>query len=211
MAKFFTHASHKYSVDMMLAYVNLFPMPSTDIPVSELAIQLTDPRWYSTNDKVVSVVDVLKSPSRHKEHYDRIINADLACPIIIRKSGHLIVDGLHRVAKAQMIKQEMIPAYVFEAGLMKKFEMFTLKDIFDIDGFELIELFCHRFHKDVKSKDSSQMETSAIKENSEKNSLVKLASKKEQTLNPKPKKRERSKTNSKSPRKRTRPKKDSGK
>jgi len=48
------------------------------------------------------------------EHARRIEAVDLRHPIILSASG-IVMDGMHRVAKAHLLRRETIPAVRFEA------------------------------------------------------------------------------------------------
>ena len=137
-----------YSVDMMMAYVNLFKHPIVKINVAEFLPELKLIRW---NDMVL--LDVLKDLKNHPTHYTRIMEADLSYPIFVRADNDLI-DGAHRLCKAILTGKKTINAYVFNNILMKKFiihEGFTADHKVDNAGagkkefHEILTLFAKRF------------------------------------------------------------------
>ena len=137
-----------YSVDMMMAYVNLFKHPVVKINVAEFLPQLKLIRW---ND--MALLDVLKDLKTNQTHYKRIMDADLSYPIFVRADNDLI-DGAHRLCKAILTGKKTINAYVFNKSLMKKFvihEGFTADHKVDNAAagqkelHELLILFSKRF------------------------------------------------------------------
>jgi len=137
-----------YSVDMMMAYVNLFKHPVVKIDISELLPQLILIRWNNS-----ALLDVLKDLNKNQTHYKRIMDADLSYPIFVRENNDLI-DGAHRLCKAILTGKKTINAYVFNKSLMKKFiihEGFTADHKVDNAGaskkelYEILMLFHKRF------------------------------------------------------------------
>ncbi len=54
------------------------------------------------------------------------MNADLKYPIILDKNN-TIIDGMHRLTKAYLLKKKHIKAYIFDDNIMKKFIIGTKK------------------------------------------------------------------------------------
>jgi hypothetical protein len=138
----YTTKSKIYSVDLMIAYIRIAKPKPKKVLVSSLDHCLTYESWatedgkmkYSAND----VIDDKKNPIYTKE-IEKIKKADMSYPIIIH-SGY-VVDGLHRLVKAKMNKDEKISAYIFDTDLMKKF---AIKQR-EMSVWEVIELYEKRF------------------------------------------------------------------
>lgn len=134
--KTYNDEKNTYSVDMMMAYVNTHKVPIQRINIEENLWQIEQPVWgdYSPSD-------VLRNPSKKKyaENIGRIRDADLSYPIFLTGKGQ-IIDGYHRVLKAIQKGEKTIKAYVFDAALMKKFQ---IKEPIEIH--ELLELHSKRF------------------------------------------------------------------
>ena len=134
--KTYNDEKNTYSVDMMMAYVNTHKLPIQRISIEENLWQIEQPVWgdYSPSD-------VLRNPDKKKytENIQRIRNADLSYPIFLTPKEQ-IIDGYHRILKAIQQEEKTIKAYVFDAALMKKFQ---IKEPIEIH--ELIELYQKRF------------------------------------------------------------------
>ena len=137
-----------YSVDMMMAYVNVFKHPVVKIDVAELLPQLKLIRWNNS-----ALLDVLKNLDKNQTHHKRIMDADLSYPIFVRADNDLI-DGAHRLCKAILTGKKTINAYIFNKSLMKKFvihEGFTADHKVDNaaagkkEFYEILTLFAKRF------------------------------------------------------------------
>lgn len=61
--------------------------------------------WDDGAGEQISPNDVLKN-KKYKNHYDRIMNADLDYPILVSKNNDRNFDGLHRYAKAIYLKKK---------------------------------------------------------------------------------------------------------
>lgn len=148
MPNFKTYSDEKniYSVDMMMAYVNLNKLSIQKLSIEENLWQLEQPVWgdYSPSN-------VLKNPEKKKfaENIQRIKAADLSYPIFVT-SKHQIIDGYHRVLKAIKQKEKTIKAYVFEPSLMKKFIINKELDYPAVHQkmqiHEILELYAKRFY-----------------------------------------------------------------
>jgi hypothetical protein len=103
-------------VDLMFEYVNRNDVPTTKVQILELLPQLEEDCWGGITQR-----QVIENPDISQEHNDRIQNADMSYPIMIDKSNNIVVDGMHRLAKAYLDKLEVIDAYVFDKSIMEKF------------------------------------------------------------------------------------------
>jgi len=106
MPPFKTYSDEKniYSVDMMMAYVNLFKPKTVDFDIQENLWQIEQPVWGD-----YSPLDVLQNPEKKKyaENIKRIRDADLSYPIFITSKDQ-IIDGYHRVLKAVRKKEKTV-------------------------------------------------------------------------------------------------------
>ena len=140
-----SHGKLIYSVDMMLAYVNIFKPLAVKIPLSDIKLDFDFDGWMEGKTRI-SINDVLKNKKKYVINYTRIKNADLRYPIIVYKGE--ILDGVHRYVKALMLKKKTINAYVFDHRLMKKFIIDTSGNYnVKIETNEYIERFNKLFKK----------------------------------------------------------------
>jgi hypothetical protein len=112
------HDGHNiYSVDMMIAYINIHKPAVLVMPVRDFTDQLKVDVWGDVSPMVVIEKIHLK---KYASNAARIHDADLSYPIIVSKDG-VIIDGYHRLAKAVLSETTTIKTYVFDDALMKKF------------------------------------------------------------------------------------------
>lgn len=146
-----------YSVDMMIAYINIFDPTAIKLTIEELSHNLLEDYW-NHNGKDYSPAEFLASIKRdgyNKSEYQNDIERIkrlLDYPIIVHGKNKDIVDGLHRLCKAILNDNSTIHAYVFDKKLMKKFKLSNsdVNYIFDkgkLLTYRLIELFHERFMK----------------------------------------------------------------
>lgn len=109
-----------YLVDLMFMYVNRNNVKIKYILVSELSDQLKNNDWGD-----LTPIDVINKGSGY--HFKRIMDADLNYPIMIDNNNY-IVDGMHRLSKAYMLKMKYIKAYTFDNKLMELFKIGKKKD-----------------------------------------------------------------------------------
>ncbi len=111
-----------YSVDMMIAYVNLNKPICVNVLVKDLQSQLNEPFWGDHfKNELYSPSSVLKNPNSNKKEYNKILKSDLSYPIIIFEEDGKIIDGAHRACKCILEKRSHIDAYMFSSKLLKKF------------------------------------------------------------------------------------------
>lgn len=101
-----------YSVDMLIAYVNLAKVHESNVFLSTLMKQLDKRVWgkWSPNEVLAK---------RTGEDWKRIVNADLAFPVILSPDG-TVLDGYHRVAKAIYEGMSSIKAIFVDDETMEK-------------------------------------------------------------------------------------------
>jgi len=149
MVRTFSSNRKIYSVDMMFAYINIYKPKSTSVDIDDLLHNLEYKGWGDPIKSILySPLDVLKNPNKkqYKKEIQRIENADLKYPIIIYNNN--IVDGVHRLTKANLQGKKKIKAYIFNSDLMKKFLINNNRDwekVDNMEAYELIQLFHKRF------------------------------------------------------------------
>ncbi len=82
-------------------------IPVEKISIDELTWHFDIPFWGSYKLKPK---DVINDPSKYKDEYNRIMNSDLQYPLDIMfwKGRWLLLDGLHRLAKASVLGQKTV-------------------------------------------------------------------------------------------------------
>ena len=129
---------------MMFAYLNSNKHPVETIQLEELEPQLKELVWGDWSPMtVLEKMDVKK----YSENAERIKKADLSYPIIVT-GKHRVVDGFHRLAKAQLEGKKTIKVQVFDAALMRKFLLVKGLDFVKLNEMkihEVLELYIKRF------------------------------------------------------------------
>lgn len=87
-------------------------LPIESIPVGELVWQLMLPWWRDAEGPfAVTPEQVRSDPQRYPKQWERTMNADLRYPIhLVRRRRWVVLDGVHRLLKAQILGLERIPA-----------------------------------------------------------------------------------------------------
>ena len=132
-----------YSVDLMIAYINIFKPKCHKININDIKYDIHAKGWGNSGN--ISVNDVLENPKKYKNDYDRIINAELKYPIIMDTKGN-IFDGVHRYFKAKILNKKCIKVYKFSDSLLNKFIIDKNKNHnVKIELNAYIELFYKKF------------------------------------------------------------------
>ena len=79
--------------------------PAEDMDISELEWHFEIPFWNTKSGRYdLKPIDVIVHPSEYAEEYTRTIKTDMTYPIDImwNKGRWLILDGLHRLVKAEI-------------------------------------------------------------------------------------------------------------
>ena len=146
-----THSNGKkiYSVDMMLAYINIFKPDYILIKVDDLKHHLEYSGWGEPGGAKYSPRAVLANKTKYIEEYSRIENVNLKYPIIstIGANGD-VIDGIHRLTKSVLLNKKYIKSYVFNKSLMKKFlidKNGNREKIRNLQTHDYITLFYKRF------------------------------------------------------------------
>jgi len=129
-----------YSVDLMIAYVNIYKPKFIKVNPNYFIDSIINYKgWGDPSKKILySPQDVLNEPKKYKDDYERIINAELNYPIIITKNNS-VVDGIHRLIKAFYLKKQ-INAYVFDYKLLKKFLLDKNGNYSKVDNLSISDL-----------------------------------------------------------------------
>ena len=86
-------------------------IPVTEIDIRELTWHFDIPfHWHRGGVYNLKSKEVIENPEKYKEEYERTMKADLKYPIDImeNKGRWLILDGLHRLMKAYVLKMEKV-------------------------------------------------------------------------------------------------------
>ncbi len=140
--KYSYSGSKIYSVDLMIAYVNLNKVESETIDTPN--INLDYKGWTDSNGNKYSPNDVLKNPKKYKDDYELITNANLKYPILV--IDKFVADGIHRITNAIINGKKKMKAVFFTINEAKQF--IIPRAVHDRnDGHEMIELYVCRFMK----------------------------------------------------------------
>jgi len=93
-------------------------LPVIELPIDELRWQLELP-WWRVGERrfAVSPLQVRHDPEQYADQWRRTLAADLAYPIDLLQRDRLIVlDGVHRLLKADTLDLPMISAHVLDAA-----------------------------------------------------------------------------------------------
>lgn len=86
-------------------------VPIEEMPIEELTWHFQIPfNWYGGEVYNLSSQEILDSPKKCKEEYERVMKTDLLYPIDImqNKGRWLILDGLHRLMKASILGMNVV-------------------------------------------------------------------------------------------------------
>ena len=108
-----------------IAKLHALHPPIRTLPVTELNWQLSWKIWSNYGAPFrVSPVEVRRDPRKYAVHYARAMAADLAYPLYVVRwaSRWTILDGIHRLLKAEILGVETVEVYVLGpeqiAGIM---------------------------------------------------------------------------------------------
>jgi hypothetical protein len=140
----YSDGKNVYSVDMMIAYVNIFKPKSKEVDIDNFTFLLQNQTWGFGKHRY-SPQDVLNNPSKYKSDIKRINNADLRFPIITL--GKFVVDGVHRLTKAFLQHKNKIQIYEMNPKIFNKFIISKVSDYpkLNIQIFDFIKAFHERF------------------------------------------------------------------
>ena len=146
-----------YSIDMMIAYIDIFSPKYETVNMSEMESYLNAKIWYDSEKKIYySPKDVLNHPKKDTDkflqhHMTRITNSNLKFPISIYKDE--IIDGYHRLTKSYILNKKTIKVFIFDDKIMNKFVVNAKKDYDYVNNlrlYEYIKLFIKNFKLESK-------------------------------------------------------------
>jgi hypothetical protein len=137
-----------YSVDMMIAYINIYKPKEKTIEIKKFNNIMESKIWGRHPNKY-SPNEVIKNPKKYKCDYDRIHNANNKYPIIL--TNNLIVDGKHRIIHCIINNIETIKFIQFTQRDLNKF---LLKKCCETPLHEIIQQF---YDKYVKQNDEKNL------------------------------------------------------
>lgn len=147
MVRTFSDGKKIYSVDMILAWINIFKPANEKVLVSDYVDCLQSAGWYDeSSKKYISPQQVINNPKKYSAEMQRIKSAELKYPIVIHKD--MIIDGVHRLTKSVLENKKYIKAYDLDSKLMRKFLIGTdgnWRRASEININVFIELFYKRF------------------------------------------------------------------
>jgi len=126
----FNVGSSIYSNGMAMAYINIFKPEAINVDLNDDLVQqnITKKEWFNQNfSDGISIADVIEKPEKHRNHYDRMVKADMQYPIIIWKEKKLVTDGNHRLGHAHMNGHTRIKAFVLDNEIMNKVKLGKFK------------------------------------------------------------------------------------
>ncbi|MEK6847126.1 MAG: hypothetical protein AABY16_03080 [Nanoarchaeota archaeon] len=86
-------------------------IPTTEMSIEKLTWHFDIPfHWHEDGIYNLKSIDIINNPKKYKEEYERTMKADLKYPIDImeNKGRWLILDGLHRLMKAYILKMKSV-------------------------------------------------------------------------------------------------------
>ncbi len=86
-------------------------VPVEEMPISELEWHFDVPFWFTENGYYdLKPREVIENPEKWKKEYERTMNSNLDYPLDIMywKNRWLLLDGLHRLVKAKILKLESV-------------------------------------------------------------------------------------------------------
>ena len=113
---YFSDDKHKYSIEMMIDYINETNPHKLKLNVKDLLFNL----YWNSLENNVKPIDIIQNIKKYKYEIERIERADMKYPIII-DSNYNIIDGVHRYIKHILQHKRKINVYIFDKALMKRF------------------------------------------------------------------------------------------
>ncbi len=86
-------------------------VPVSEMDINELTWHFDVPfHWHEGGIYNLKSRDIIENPSKYQKEYERTMKADLRHPIDImeNKGRWLILDGLHRLMKAYILKMDKV-------------------------------------------------------------------------------------------------------
>lgn len=102
-----------------IADLHALKLPVVQLPVERLSWLLELPLWQEDGKRFqLTPAAVAADPGQYPHHYERVMAADLGCPIhCVEHQGRLVVlDGVHRLLQAQTRGHAVIDAMILTAS-----------------------------------------------------------------------------------------------
>ena len=112
---FVSRGGSRYDNLKLFKLIDQYPLTPVRKHLKKLTYVLDIPIW----DNDITPRTVIKNPQKYKNHYNRIVNANLNYPIHINKDG-TITDGYHRVIRALLLGDKTIKAYIVPQSIYRK-------------------------------------------------------------------------------------------
>lgn len=150
MIKLFKYKKYIYSVDMMIAYINIFKIKYENIKIDELSHVLNFNYW-TKNNISYSPLDVIND-KKYKKELNEIKNVDLKYPIIIADKGvfkdyYVVIDGVHRLTKAYLNNKKYIKTYILNKEECKKFLIDKSGNYNKVDKMKIYDFIINFYDK----------------------------------------------------------------
>jgi len=96
-------------------------LPTANMSISELSWHFEIPFWNINGEYNLKPIDVINNPELYEDEYNRIISADLSFPLDImeNKGRYLLLDRLHRLAKAYILGNSMVNVRIVPRALIE--------------------------------------------------------------------------------------------
>lgn len=111
-----SYSNGEFSISVVNAIKKTKYLSIVEVPIAELERNLHNDCWGYVFDqhRIVIIPNEVISTQQPKDHYLRILNADLSYPIIVYRdlAGLQVVDGMHRLCKAKMLGNKTIKAKI---------------------------------------------------------------------------------------------------
>lgn len=135
LLKTFTYNDKVYSVDMMIAYVNIHKPKTVYVDIYDYVTTFEED-WYDDDYNEVPAIKVLEDINnpKYSKHLKRVYDCDTKYPIIIYDDH--VIDGCHRMIKTVMRGKSKIKACILSK---KVFEATCIRNEDEKRNFELYE------------------------------------------------------------------------
>ena len=139
---------------MLIRCVNDFKIKGKKYAIDDFKLSMSQNVW-GVGKNMISPIDVLLHPNKHKEEYTSIKKANLDYSILFTENE--VVDGYHRIAKTMMLGLPTILAIYVPNKVWEK--CFLCKKLVDVDhmtAFMIMEMYDERFKKTAPVKKSAK-------------------------------------------------------
>ena len=142
------YGNNLYSVDMLIAYMDIYKPKSSKVNMNTFTDLLNFKGFMDeSGNKEYSPIDVLKNKKKYPYDYELIVKSDFKYPVVMHNGN--IIDGAHRLAKAYMLKKKTINVYYIDSKLLNKFLLDNKGDLDKVSKiplYELILMFNKKFN-----------------------------------------------------------------